>query len=74
MEPARAIEIVQKLVDGVDPFTDERFPSISPYQQADTIRALHMALEGHAKLKSSTVRVAVLVSRNGLGQLEVIDR
>ena len=56
MEPARAIEIVEKLADGVDPFTDERFPSTSPYQQADTVRALHLALEGLAKLKRSTAR------------------
>lgn len=51
MEPSRAIEIVQSLADGVDPFTDERFPASSPYQQADTVRALHLALEGLAKLK-----------------------
>ena len=38
MEPDRAIEIVQKLADGVDPFTDESFPSSSPYQQADAKR------------------------------------
>ena len=56
MEPDRAIEIVQKLADGVDPFTDERFPASSPYQQADTVRALHLALEGLAKLKRSTAR------------------
>lgn len=56
MEPFHAIEIVQKLADGVDPFTDERFPSSSPYQQADTVRALHLALEGLAKLKRSTAR------------------
>ncbi|MGI6301056.1 MAG: hypothetical protein ACOX52_08375 [Verrucomicrobiota bacterium] len=56
MEPDRAIEIVRKLADGVDPFTDERFPASSPYQQADTVRALHLAIEGLAKLKRSTAR------------------
>lgn len=56
MEPDRAIEIVQSLADGVDPFTDESFPSSSPYQQADTVRALHLALEGLTKLKRSTAR------------------
>lgn len=56
MEPDRAIEIVQALADGVDPFTGERFPSSSPYQQADTVRALHLALEGLTKLRRSTVR------------------
>lgn len=56
MEPDRAIEIVQSLADGVDPFTDGRFPASSPYQQADTVRALHLALEGLGKLKRSTAR------------------
>ena len=35
MEPDRAIEIVQSLADGVDPYSGERFASDSPYQQAD---------------------------------------
>ncbi len=56
MEPDRAIEIVQSLADGVNPFTGEHFPSSSPYQQADTVRALHLALEGLGKLKRSTAR------------------
>ena len=56
MEPDRAIEIVQSLADGVAPYSDERFPSDSPYQQADTVRALHLALEGLGKLKRSTAR------------------
>jgi len=56
MEPDRAIEIVEKLAGGVDPFTGERFPSSSAYQQADTVRALHLSLEGLKKLKRSTSR------------------
>jgi hypothetical protein len=39
MEPDRAIEIVQSLADGVDPYSGKRFASDSPYQQADTVRA-----------------------------------
>ena len=49
MEPDRAIEIVQALADGVDPYSGARFASDSPYQQADTVRALHLALEGLTK-------------------------
>ena len=56
METDRAIEIVQRLADGVDPFTGERFPSDSPYQQAGTVRALHLALEGLTKLRRATAR------------------
>jgi len=56
MEPDRAIEIVQSLAYGVDPYSGERFLSSSPYQQADTVRALHLALECLGKLKCSTAR------------------
>ncbi|MGI6301937.1 MAG: hypothetical protein ACOX52_12905 [Verrucomicrobiota bacterium] len=56
MDTDPAIEIVQALADGVDPFSGERFPSDSPYQQADTVRALHLALEGLTKLRRSTAR------------------
>ena len=44
MELQRASEILQALADGSDPFTDETLPAKSPYQQADTVRALHLAL------------------------------
>ena len=56
MDNDRAIEIVLALADGVDPYSGERFPSGSPYQQADTVRALHLALEGLTKLRRSTAR------------------
>jgi hypothetical protein len=45
METDRAKEILLALADGRDPATGEQFPPNSPYQQADTVRALHMALE-----------------------------
>lgn len=51
MDIDQAIEIVKKLADGVDPTTGERLPSSSTYQQADTVRALHLALEGLDRLK-----------------------
>jgi len=56
MDIDQAIAILTSLADGVDPYSGERFPSDSPYQQADTVRALHLALEGLAKLKRSTAR------------------
>jgi hypothetical protein len=46
METNQAAEIIQQLADGVNPCTGERFPPDSPYQQADTVRALYLALEG----------------------------
>lgn len=45
METPRAVEIIRSLADGRDPATGELFPPGSPYQQADTVRALFMALE-----------------------------
>ena len=51
MDPTRAIEIVKQLADGVDPTTGQHFPPNSPYQQADTVRALYLALDGLDRLK-----------------------
>lgn len=57
MDVDQAIEIVTKLSDGVDPTTGERFPPSSVYQQADTVRALHPALEGLDRLKRVKERI-----------------
>ena len=38
MKIDRAIEIVHSLAYGVDPYSGERFPPGSPYQQSDTVR------------------------------------
>lgn len=56
MEANDAIEIIRKLADGVDPFTGERFPPFSPYQHADTVRALYLALDGLDRVKRSKTR------------------
>lgn len=56
MTPDEAIEIVTKLAEGVDPYTGQRLPSESVYQQADTVRALYVALDGLAKLKRAHER------------------
>jgi hypothetical protein len=45
MENSKAIEILGNLADGIDPFTHILFPPDSPYQQADVVRALFLALE-----------------------------
>lgn len=51
MEIDRAIEIVQSLADGVDPYTAEQLPADGPYQRADTVRALYKLLD---TIKSGT--------------------
>lgn len=45
MKADRAKEIIRSLADGRDPATGEQFPPNSPYQQADTVRALFMAVD-----------------------------
>jgi len=45
MEKERALEILRVLAGGVDPFTGEVLPAESPYQQADAVRALSLAID-----------------------------
>jgi hypothetical protein len=49
MDIDRAKEIIRSLADGRDPATSQLFPPNSPYQQADTVRALFVALEALEK-------------------------
>lgn len=56
MDGDKAIEIIRHLSNGVDPYTGKQFPPDSPYQNADTVRALYLALEGLDKLKRSKAR------------------
>lgn len=44
MDESKALEIVMKLVDGVNPRTGESLPPESPYQDPETIRALFTAV------------------------------
>ena len=57
MDIDQAIELIRTLADGVDPTTGERLPPSSVYQQADTVRALHLALEGLDRLKRVKERI-----------------
>jgi len=45
MDNAKAIEIIRRLAEGIDPFTGEVFSAGSPYQNVQTVRALYKALE-----------------------------
>ena len=44
MDEGKALDIVMKLMDGLDPRTGDELPPESPYQHPDTIRALFMAV------------------------------
>jgi hypothetical protein len=56
MDPDQALEIVRKLAEGVDPATGQRYPADSPYQQADTVRALYLAIDALERLKRAQER------------------
>lgn len=58
MEINRAAEIIGSLAEGKDPYTGETLPPSSVYQQADTVRALYLALDGLSKLKRVKERKA----------------
>jgi hypothetical protein len=45
MERDNAAKIIQILADGIDPATGEPFPASSPYQRADIVRALFVAVQ-----------------------------
>jgi hypothetical protein len=51
METKRALEILTALAEGVDPYTGEVYSKDSPYQNADTVRALIHTVEGMKKLE-----------------------
>jgi hypothetical protein len=44
MDESKALDIVMRLADGVDPRTGAPLPAESPYQDPETIRALFMAV------------------------------
>ena len=44
MEHQQALAILKALAEGVDPATGERFAADTPWQRADTVRALHCAV------------------------------
>lgn len=44
MDESKALDIVMKLADGVDPRSGQSLPPESPYQDPETIRALFMAV------------------------------
>jgi hypothetical protein len=44
MDLKAALGIVRDLADGLDPFTGEPFPEISPYQHPHVVRALYTVL------------------------------
>ena len=44
MKTYEALQVIESLADGVDPYTGEVFPDDSPYQNRQVVRALFKAL------------------------------
>ena len=65
MELEKAIFIIKALADGVDPYTGEQFPSDSPYQSPDSVRALVTAIAALEKQQKATIRQQILPSGAG---------
>ena len=65
MEIDEAIAIIAFLADGKDPVSGETLPPSSVYQQADTVRALFLALEGLERLKHTKDRAAAAPPKAG---------
>ena len=45
MERDKALHILNALAEGIDPASGEQFSEDSPYQRADTVRALYSAIQ-----------------------------
>lgn len=61
----KAIEIINTLANGADPFTGEVLPQYSPYQCPDTKRALFLAIKGLEKLQRLEARKDLLPNNAG---------
>ena len=51
MDSLKALSVLKKLADGIDPETGEVYPPSSPYNKAVVVRSLHCAID---ELKKSS--------------------
>lgn len=58
MERTQTLTILNALANGIHPATGEQFPSDSPYQHPDTVRALFSAVRALESAQSDTRSVA----------------
>jgi len=74
MDNAEAIEIIEKLAEGIDPFTGEVFSPDSPYQNVQMVRALYTALDAMGKKKQKKNRPAFAGSKWGDEESQLLAR
>jgi len=72
MDSTGAKEIVKALADGRDPATDKPSPRSSPYQQADTVRALPHGPKRHPLRHRRAVLIAQMPVGFGHQQAAVL--
>ena len=65
MDKQEALQIIQTLADGIDPATGEVFGPESPYQNAQTVRALFVAADAIASRIRRQKRKESLPERAG---------
>ncbi len=74
MNQSEALAIVRSLASGVDPASGEVFAPESPYQRADTVRALFAAAEALERAAQFERRKQQLPAKTGLPWTEEEDR
>jgi len=65
MTTNEALQILRSLADGRCPVTGCSFPAESPYQQAEVVRALHVAVRALERLEQRERRSGRLPERAG---------
>ncbi len=74
MNTSEALGVVRSLANGVDPASGEIFAPDSPYQRADTVRALYSAISALEKFERTDRRKAQLPAKAGNPWSEDEDR
>lgn len=74
MDAAHALAIVRSLANGVDPESGDVFPPESPYQKAQTVRALYEAAAALEKFERFERRKAQMPPKTGAPWSEDEDR
>lgn len=74
MNQAEALSVVRSLANGIDPASGELFPPESPYQRAETVRALFAAAEALERAEQFERRKQLLPPKAGQPWSEEEDR
>ena len=65
MDTEKSLAIIRALSNGLDPNTGDEYPADSPYQRAETVRALFMAMQALERNKMANDRLRNLPGNAG---------